>query len=149
MTTLPLISVVDAGAGIKLILGEPHTAVVRGYFGRLDDTPPVAIHVPDLFFAECANILWKTVRRGEITLAEGRRGLTLLDALLLPTTPSALLNERAIEIGCQFGISVYDALYITLAERLGVPLLTADNRLVARLAGSQHQIITLDRIISS
>jgi len=149
MTTLPLASVVDASAGIKLILEEPHTAIMRQYFDRLFDTPPVTIHVPDLFFAECANILWKTVRRGDSTLMDSQRSLAFLSTLRLPTTPSAELNERAIEIACQFGISSYDALYVTLAERLGLPLITADNRLSAAFAGSQHQVITLDSIATS
>jgi len=146
MTALPLASVVDASVGIKLILEEAYSSEVRQYVGRLSDTPPVTIHVPDLFFVECANVLWKNVRRGDITLADSRHGLHLLNALLLPTTPAAQLNERAIEIACQFGISAYDALYVSLSEQLGLPLLTADNRLVALLAGSPYQLITLDSI---
>lgn len=146
MTTLPLSSVVDASVGIKLMLDEDHTPVVRHYFGRLDDTPPVTIYVPDLFFVECANILWKKIRRGEVTLADGQSALAWLNALSLPTTSTALLTERAIALGCAFGISAYDATYVALAEQLGIPLLTADNRMATALSGSAHQVLTLDNL---
>jgi predicted nucleic acid-binding protein len=37
--------------------------------------------------------------------------------------------ERAFQIALEFGISAYAACYVALAERLELPLLTADARL--------------------
>jgi len=39
--------------------------------------------------------------------------------------------------------SVYDASYVALADRLGVPLLTADERLINCLAGSPYRLQTI------
>jgi predicted nucleic acid-binding protein len=146
MTPLPYYCVVDASVGIKLILDEPYTSLVRHYFGRLNDLPPVILYVPDLFFVECANILWKKVRRGEVTLVDSQLGMAGLNALMLPTTSTAILSERALALGSTFGISAYDATSVALAERLGVSLLTADNRLATALVNSPHQVIMLDAV---
>jgi hypothetical protein len=50
--------------------------------------------VPDLFYAECANILWKYVRRFDYPLSEGGKNMTALKELKLNTVPSALLMEK-------------------------------------------------------
>ena len=55
--------VVDASLGIKLFLVEPLSDQADALFGHLDDDPPSRFYVPDLFFIECANILWKYVHR--------------------------------------------------------------------------------------
>ena len=54
--------VVDASAGIKLFLDEPLSERADTLFDHLSDDPPARFHVPDLFFVECANILWKYAR---------------------------------------------------------------------------------------
>jgi predicted nucleic acid-binding protein len=41
----------------------------------------------------------------------------------------------------QHGVSVYDALYIALADELELPVLTADARLARALAGGPHSIV--------
>jgi len=149
MTILPTRCVVDASAGIKMILEEEHSDIVRQYFGHLAFMPPLLIYVPDLFFVECANILWKKVRRGEVTLADSQIGLAWLSALNLPITSTSVLSEQAVSIGCTFGITAYDATYVALAEQINLPLLTADNRLAKALTGSRFQVITLDDVATS
>ena len=142
----PRHSVVDASVGIKLILDEPHSMLVRDYFGRLEDIPPAMIAVPDLFFVECANVLWKKARRGEVTPEDCQVALRWLTALHLPSTPTANLTERAITIACTHQITAYDACYVALADTLGLPLLTADHRLAAALADSRFAIVTLESL---
>ena len=55
--------VVDASVGIKLFLVEPLADRADVLFASLAATPPARLYVPDLFFVECTNILWKYVRR--------------------------------------------------------------------------------------
>jgi|GEM_PF-2449459 len=54
---------------------------------------------------------------------------------------------RTIRLACDHGIFAYDARYIALAERLGVPLLTADGRLANLLANTAHHVVTLASLI--
>jgi predicted nucleic acid-binding protein len=49
--------------------------------------------------------------------------------------PSTSLFPRAFDIASQTRASVYDALYVALAEREGCDLVTADDKLMKVLAG--------------
>jgi predicted nucleic acid-binding protein len=51
--------------------------------------------------------------------------------------PQHALLDAAFAIAVAAGITVYDALYISLAELLHAPCITADRRLVEALAGGQ------------
>ncbi|MBI2266817.1 MAG: type II toxin-antitoxin system VapC family toxin [Armatimonadetes bacterium] len=66
-----------------------------------------------------------------------------LKGLKLFVTPTAELMERALEIACAHRITAYDACYAALAEMKGIPLLTADDRLVEALGGSLCRIRAL------
>gem|GEM_PF-3479618 len=59
----PFDCVVDASVGIKLFLVEDLSERADVLFDHLTDAPPARFYVPDLFFIECTNILWKYVRR--------------------------------------------------------------------------------------
>ena len=146
MSEFPVSCVVDASVGIKLFLPEEYSEDVQGFFVQCFAQPESGLHVPDLFFVECANILWKKIRRGEYDTARAASDLAALRGLRLPTTPTSELMERALEIACTHDVTAYDACYLALAEAKGVPLLTADDRLADRLAGSSHEIMALCQV---
>ena len=138
--------VVDASVGIKLLLPEDHTTQVRQLFVSSLVEGSRSILVPDLFFVECANALWKTVRRGDIPQEEAESGIAYLRALGLNVVSTRDLVRRALEIACQLGITAYDACYAALSERMEVPLLTADNRLAHILTDSLFKVMTLQSL---
>jgi len=111
MTRLPTECVVDASAGIKLFVVEDYSEEVQAVFDQLTADPPAALFVPDLFFIECANILWKKVRRGEHTADVAASNLADLRIMELQTTPTAYLMARALEVACDQGVTAYDACY--------------------------------------
>jgi predicted nucleic acid-binding protein len=51
--------------------------------------------------------------------------------VLIPSLP---LIPRALDLSSQFQQSAYDCLYVALAEREQCPLVTADDKLVKKLA---------------
>ena len=74
----------------------------RGSFGcplllLRDDA---ALHVPDLMFPEVGNILWKKVRRGDLTEEQARGIARLVVAAPLAVHPSAPLLEAAWRSPC-------------------------------------------------
>lgn len=127
--------VVDASVGIKLFVNEELSEEATALFDGLTQEPPVHLYVPDLFYPECANILWKYVRRYNYPAGDARDALqTLGDLSLRPIASSLFLND-ALNLALDREVSAYDACYVALADNLEIPLVTADNRLVRKLDG--------------
>ena len=117
--------VVDASVAIKWHLTEIHSAAAARL---LQDGAP-ELHVPDLVFPEVGNVLWKKVRRGDLTEDQAREIAHLLALAPLEVHPAAPLLEAALEIANKTGRTAYDSLYVALALKLGCRLVTADARL--------------------
>ena len=96
----------------------------------------IRLTVPDIFWAEFANILWKAVRRGRWTKASADAALAAMKERNLPTVPSFDLLHEAFAIANAFDRSVYDSLYVALAVNSKAELLTADERLAHALAAT-------------
>jgi predicted nucleic acid-binding protein len=80
--------VMDASVAAKWFLppsGEPLSAEARNLLSTYADGR-VRFAVPDLFWAECANILWKAVRQGRWTVRSAQASITLLKRRPFPTT---------------------------------------------------------------
>jgi len=147
MSTVPRQCVMDAGVLIKYFVPEAETAFVQQILSDLLSDDHAIIYVPDLLYIECANVLWKKVQRGEIDVQTAEENIADLIAMELSTTPLSELAARAVRLACDHKISAYDASYLALAERLSVPLLTADARLANLLANTAHVVITLASLI--
>jgi predicted nucleic acid-binding protein len=132
--------VVDASVGIKLFVREQFTDVVEGIFAGLGQEPPVRLYVPDLFYTECANILWKYVRRFNYAAEEARSDLVDLRQLNLGVVATDDLLTSAFDLAVEYNLTVYDACYVALASTLELPLLTADEQLVNKMKGQPHDI---------
>jgi predicted nucleic acid-binding protein len=129
-------AVVDASVACKWILpsaDEPYSKHALELLDRYA-LKEIQILVPDLFWAEIGNVLWKAVRTHRITIEDARIGLQKVTGCNFPTVPSFSLLTRAFEIASTFGRSFYDCLYVALAESSDAQLITADEKLVNALA---------------
>jgi predicted nucleic acid-binding protein len=90
--------------------------------------------VPDLFWAETGNILWKSVRMGRLPGKAATEALTTILQYGFPTVPGRDLAENALAISLSTGRAVYDAMYVALAVQREFTFITADERLVNALA---------------
>lgn len=131
MSNAPRRVVIDASAGIQLFIEEEQSLAVTAVFVRLDDDEPISLHVPDLFFIECANILLKWTRRTGGAPEESQAHLADLGRLALTATPTADLMEAAFALATQTGLTAYDACYLVMAGREEATLLTTDADLLA------------------
>jgi predicted nucleic acid-binding protein len=123
--------VVDASVAAKFWFEEDGLEVARNLRTR------VGLSAPDFLVIEMASIAAKRVRRGLSTNEEGSRAVREVVTLVDEFEPSAPLAPRAFELARDHGVSVYDGLYLALAEARGARVLTADEKLVkrARAAG--------------
>jgi predicted nucleic acid-binding protein len=122
--------VVDASVAVKWFLPELHADAAQ----RLLDGGH-ALLVPDLLFAEAANLLWKRVRRQEITGEEAAATVQALGVLPLQVSASWPLVLLALEIACRTQRTVYDSLYLALAVHESCAMVTADRKLYDAIQG--------------
>ena len=90
--------------------------------------------VPDIFWCESANILWKAIRRGRCTEETAWASLAALQELEIPTVPAFALLDSAFGIAINHARTVYDAVYVPLALKSQAQLVTADEKLANALA---------------
>jgi predicted nucleic acid-binding protein len=121
--------VVDASVAIKWFLPENHSEAALRLL-----TQPHTLHAPDLIFSELGNVLWKRVRRNEISKKEADAILEGLLTLNIQVQTSQALIPLALEIACGENRTVYDSLYLAAAIALKSPLITADARFFRALS---------------
>jgi predicted nucleic acid-binding protein len=124
--------VIDASVVIKWYVPEGNYEAAR-----VMRTGETALAAPDLLFAEMANTLWKAVRRGEMT---GSRAIEIIEEVAAApfiTISNQSLARDALDLSIATGITAYDATYVALAIRIDKILITADEKLVRKLAGTR------------
>ena len=122
-------AVVDASVAAKWVVDEEHSgnaALLLEYD---------ALYAPDHWQAEAVNVLWAKVARGDLTATAAQERMTLLLRAPVVGTPIAHLMPRAFAISVDCSVTIYDSLYISLAEKRNIPFITADVRLIRRMAG--------------
>lgn len=139
----PMRCVVDASVAIKLFIEQEGSEQAEALFAKLITEPDTELYVPELFYAECANVLWQYVRRANYPAAEAKASLVRLQALALQRVAIPDLVNEALEIAIAQSISAYDACYVELSNRLKVPLVTADSKLIRALEGTTYQVRTV------
>ena len=115
--------VLDASIAIKWYFREVHSDAALA----LISTTTQWI-VPDLFYAEAGNVLWKKIHRGEATMAIALDAMESLLSLDIGLRAAKPLAKSALEIAHQFRCTVYDALYLAAAIEEDCPFVTADRK---------------------
>jgi predicted nucleic acid-binding protein len=114
--------VIDASVAIKWVVDEPGSAAALNLRRH-------RLWAPELLAAECANILWKKVRRNELDEREALLYARVLERARVELEPMGRLLERATQLAILSGHPAYDCIYLALAERLSCDVVTADRRL--------------------
>ena len=105
----------------------------------LDQLQSARAHVPSLWLWETGNVLVQAERRGRISAAAIRTFLGLLESLPIsidqPTLAAAWHDTLALARSHR--LTTYDAAYLELALRRGLPLASRDKKLqsAAQLEG--------------
>jgi predicted nucleic acid-binding protein len=128
--------IVDASVAVKWCLPSHREELVAEAEELLASSrrEEVRFLVPDLFWVELGNALWKAVRRGEISRDNAAAAISFVRDLDIVTVPSLDLVPEALKLAVSFGRTVYDSLYVALAMHSKSDLITADERLANALA---------------
>jgi predicted nucleic acid-binding protein len=128
--------VLDASVAAKWVLPEAGEPLVKESLVIYEQfkTGRVGLVVPDLFWPEMGNILWKAARTGRITPGSVVTAMEKLNDLGVRTFPTKPLLVPAIAIALRFERTVYDAVYVALAKAHDLLLITADERLANSVA---------------
>lgn len=135
--------VLDASVATKWYLQDEHdmdaadTLLARYRDGR------VQILAPDHIRYEVAAAIRNGLRMHRLTIAQARTAISEFLAWKIPTVNDDALIIEAYDRSTEFGCSLYDGLYLALAEQAGYPLIHADGRIRRTLAGRFPQEIWL------
>lgn len=91
----------------------------------LEDTA----HVPGLWVLEFSNILRKSIKVGNTDAARVREIIVLVSALPISIDYTSETVQKNLMLSLQFGLTSYDATYLGLAMKLGMPIATKDGAL--------------------
>lgn len=119
--------VIDASVLAAAFLTEAGSPEARAYLRR----GPRLI-APDLLRLEMASIAAKKVWKGEASLEAGSRAVSAIDEFVISTHGGDALIERVFILAATQRFSAYDAAYLALAEFEQVPVVTFDQKLIAR-----------------
>ena len=103
---------------------------------------------PDIFHAEMASSLLSAERKGRIVDFEPLLDEVISEGVRLHDTNLLLPHVRKIHSSITTGtrVSLYDVLYVALAEREGCEFISADTRLCNALGKSYPFIVALSSL---
>jgi predicted nucleic acid-binding protein len=123
--------IVDASVAIKWMLDEPGDQEARAVVETGE-----ALTAPELVIAEVANAAWRRFTSGQIPMAQAMLINAEIPRVFSELFALAPLRGRALAIAAELRHPVYDCFYLALAESENAVMVTADRRLIGRLAGS-------------
>lgn len=124
--------VIDASVAVKWVVQEPGTQEALAL-------RKARLAAPDLIIPECANILWKKHRLGQLTSAEASAAAQLLERADMELVAMGAQLHRATELAIELDHPAYDCFYIALALDKGCAFATADQRLLRKAQQSSRK----------
>lgn len=130
--------VLDASVALLWLAPATNPAGADYATATLLATKTAVAVTPSLFFLEVANVVTKLETKGAVTEADSQRYIALLGRLAI--TPDAATADHALgdtlNLARRYKLSAYDAAYLELALRSGLPLATLDTDLAKAATGA-------------
>ena len=127
MTRVPTY-VVDASVAVKWYLPEEGQEQARALAGQARDGR-AQLMAPELLATEVANAAWKRQQRGELLPEEACEIAAEVQKAPLTFLEVRPLLLLATHLATTHGCTVYDALYLAVAEAYDTVVITADRGL--------------------
>ena len=127
-------AVVDASVVVSVLAHRQVADRLRAVVGDGE------LCAPDVVDLEVLSALRRMVASGELPAHEGAASVAALVELPVDRVPCRALAPRVWEL--RANLTAYDAAYVALAEREGLPLLSRDGRL-ARAPGVDVPVLAI------
>jgi predicted nucleic acid-binding protein len=122
--------VFDASVTIAWCFDDERSPETEELLDRLVARSPAV--VPQIWPLEIANVTTLAMRRGRINAAKRLEFLSMLESATIAVDHSAMnwIFRDVIQLADKYKLTSYDASYLELAMRLGIPLATLDKDLL-------------------
>ena len=124
--------ILDNSVAMRWLLSTKKAADQRYALDVLDSLADNSALVPNLWHLEATNVLLSAEKREEISLGEIEGFTSQLEnlSIVTDTMTSHHAFNRTLTLARAYKLSSYDAAYLELAIREGLPLATLDKGLV-------------------
>ena len=140
--------VVDTSIAIKWVLDEPGSEEAEALLLEWS-SKGITLYAPALLTYELSNVLYKKIRRGELTIADARRAFAQirLTGIELDFPDNYTLNAKAVELASKYSLpATYDAHFLALASardaNFGLPIAACGGHYRAKSPGSRSERIS-------
>jgi predicted nucleic acid-binding protein len=138
--------VIDANLLVRTMIFEDYTRDILAFVARFGQD--VEAYAPSWIYLECANALKRAIIAKRYPAAQAVQDIKDLFFLDLHCSPLETLVLPAMALAARYGISAYDGCYAALADRLKLPVLTGDQRMINSLAAAGISFIALAEVFS-
>ena len=127
-----MIVVIDASVAAKwFFFDEEHSDAALSLLGN-----PFELNAPDFLYLEMESLLCKRNRRKELSISEALEMDEEIRSMPISSHLSIELQDRAFEMALETRTTIYDCLYLALAEALDGRMVTADAKFFQSLQSS-------------
>jgi predicted nucleic acid-binding protein len=124
--------VIDASVAVKWVVPEANSEAATRLL-----TDGAILAAPSHWLAEIGTTLWAMASvRKIMTRDQAEQRIQWVGELVVQETPVRTLLSTASAIAFDLGLTVYDTLYLALAEKVQIPLVTADRKLFKQAKAS-------------
>lgn len=124
--------VLDNSVAMRWLLSSNKAADQKYAIATLESLANANALVPTLWHLEAANVLLGARNKGQLSVADMERFFSQLE--VLPIQTDTLTSQQAfgrtLALAQAYQLSMYDAAYLELAVREGIPLATLDKALL-------------------
>ncbi len=127
--------VLDTSALIRLFFADGPMPAGLVELARDVDAGGAALVAPELIWVEAAHAVQRKLRRGELSSSERDAVWRALRRTPVEVLPIVRHVDRALALSVALDVSVYDAMYLAVAEHVDGRLWTADKDLAHAARG--------------
>lgn len=123
-------ALLDTSVAVKWFVIEEDSETAKS-LRRAHLWDEIQLYIPDLLLMELANALRYASQLSEERILDDLATFAALEISIIPFSIEVLRDSVALSL--EHDLAVYDAYFLAVARDLGIPFITADRKMLARL----------------